>query len=71
MLLIQVVFAVRTNETEDLQLLEELLAAHPGVYRRSGPGSLKDKPWQDCYTLAHPGRVYVKIDDDVVFVQVA
>jgi hypothetical protein len=71
---LQVVFAVRTLDEEDLKFLDLLLARNPGVYRRSAPGSLYQNDtlvhWQESYNIARPDRLYVKIDDDVIFIQV-
>ena len=71
---LQVVFAVRTDDKEDLKFLDILLARHSGVYRRSLPGNLDPKitprHWQESYTIARPGQLYIKIDDDVIFIQV-
>ncbi|KAK9917316.1 hypothetical protein WJX75_003075 [Coccomyxa subellipsoidea] len=69
----EVVFAVRTLDEEDLKFLDLLLARNPGVYRRSAPGSLYQNDtlvhWQESYNIARPDRLYVKIDDDVIFIQ--
>ena len=74
--LFQVVFAVRTDEKEDLEFLEALLARHPGVYRRTHGNSIRPYQtpagphWQESYSITHANRIYVKIDDDIVFIQV-
>lgn len=62
---------MRTNDTEDLRFLDVLLARHPGVYRRSpGPSILAPAHWQESYSITSSDRIYVKIDDDIVFIQV-
>jgi hypothetical protein len=68
----QVVFAVRTSISEDLAFLDTLLAAHPGEYRKGDIASQEDHPSAHTrlYADMAPGRPYVKIDDDIVFIQV-
>ena len=50
--------------------MEVLLARNPGVYRRSsGPNLMAPAHWQESYSITRSGRIYVKIDDDIVFIQ--
>ena len=68
----QVVFAVQTTISADLALLDVLLAAHPGEYRKADIAFQQDD--HSAHARQHagmaPGRPYVKIDDDIVFIQV-
>jgi hypothetical protein len=70
----QVVFAVKTKNQDDLDFLDQLMARNPGVYHRSDKGERVNKEsmeeFHEFYSLALPGRIYVKIDDDVIFIQV-
>lgn len=67
------VFSVRTTDSEDLAFLEALLARNPGLYRRHNPDtdpSDNVTRWRQSYEAVRPGRLYIKIDDDIVFIQV-
>ena len=69
----QVVFAVRTTDPGDLAFLEALLARNPGLYRRHDPDTDPSENvtrWMQSYAAARLGRLHVKIDDDIVFIQV-
>ncbi len=64
------IFVARTNDVEDLQWLDQLVATTPGYSRHNltEPGedsSLVDygKVWE----MVERGTMYVKIDDDVVW----
>ncbi|CAL8463666.1 g3200 [Coccomyxa elongata] len=69
----EVVFAVRTDDAEDLNFLETLLMRHPQVYRRSHGPSIRPfdtaAHWQKSYSITRNDHIYVKIDDDIVFIQ--
>jgi hypothetical protein len=68
---VQVVFIVKTEDEEDLAYLADLLVDHPGVYRRVVPTSVEgENRWARNYYGLVEARLYVKIDDDIVFIQV-
>lgn len=63
---------MRTTDPSDLAFLGALLARNPGVYRRHDPDtdpSDNVTRWRQSYEAVPPGRLYVKIDDDIVFMQ--
>lgn len=72
--MVQVIFAVNTKEEADLQYLDSLVARNPGTYLRSDEGALlieqqQSNDFQGFYSLTRRGFIYVKIDDDIVFIQ--
>jgi len=74
-LFLQVVFAVRTDSTEDLEYLEELLQKHPDTYRKIPTSTLykahtQELTWRQSYSALLRDRVCIKIDDDIVYIRV-
>ena len=63
---------MRTNNTDDLALLEEMLQQNPTAYLKQEPKSLPDNyfDFSGMYDWVQDDQVYVKIDDDVVFINV-
>ncbi|MCJ1405839.1 hypothetical protein MMC11_009069 [Xylographa trunciseda] len=61
------IFVVRTDDVEDLAYLEELLVANPkySAHRSSGSGFDYSQMW----SAVEKGNVYVKIDDDVLYIE--
>ncbi|MCJ1256202.1 hypothetical protein MMC24_004022 [Lignoscripta atroalba] len=65
-LLDEIIFVVKTGDEDDLQYLEELLQKNPkySSYDANG-GDLYSGMWDVC----EKGVMYVKIDDDVLFIE--
>ena len=73
--ILQVMFAVRTDNTEDLEYLEELLQKHPDTYRKISTSTLyrahtQSLTWRQSYSALPRDHVCIKIDDDIVYIQV-
>lgn len=69
----KVVFVVKTEDPADLAYLEELLACHRRDYRAvipAGEPQEGEHQWAQHYGFLSPGRLYIKMDDDIVFIQV-
>lgn len=65
-LLEEVIFAVNTNNEEDLAYLEKLLPTHPR-YKKHEQSDKSQGPWDGLWeAITEPDTVYVKVDDDVV-----
>ncbi len=61
----------RQIDKEDLKYLSTVVAAHPDIYRISIPHSANSENiWSHNYDDVEPNRIYVKIDDDILFIQV-
>lgn len=66
-LLDEVVFVAKTEVQEDLDFLDELLASEPkyySVHRVNSTGG----DYSKMYSVCERGNVYVKIDDDILFI---
>lgn len=66
-ILSEVIFNAKTNNHEDLQYLDTLLASHPGRYFKK---NITNLAWtfESHYRSLHPERYYFKIDDDIVYI---
>lgn len=69
------VFAVRTDDREDLEYLEELLQKHPGEYRMIATPTLyrdhvQSIDWRHSYSSLPGDCLCIKIDDDILYIQV-
>jgi hypothetical protein len=71
---LQVLFKVRWDtDAENLAYLEELVAAHPVEYRRveaKNDGS-NFTSYSNHYLGLEPNRLYIKVDDDIVYIHVS
>jgi hypothetical protein len=66
----EVIFAINTNNQDDLAYLEELLVTHPGYSKHVAEGEYDPRFWfSNWEAVSDPEAVYVKIDDDVVFIE--
>lgn len=65
---VQVIFRVNTEDKDDLAFIRELVAGQPH-YRIVNLTS-DYFSWDSHYSDLVPGHLYIKIDDDVVFIQV-
>lgn len=66
-LLDEVIFVAKTDVQEDLDFLDELLASEPkyySVHRVNSTGG----DYSKMYSVCERGNVYVKIDDDILFI---
>ncbi|GLI70423.1 hypothetical protein VaNZ11_015330 [Volvox africanus] len=66
-LLTYVVFVTATWQPEDVEFLDRLIAMRGGEYRKLYPQRL-DKGYTGHYAWMDPATIYVKIDDDVVYI---
>ncbi|GIL74373.1 hypothetical protein Vretimale_2088 [Volvox reticuliferus] len=66
-LLTYVVFVTATWQPEDVEFLDRLIAMRGGEYRKLYPQRL-DKGYTGHYAWMDPTTIYVKIDDDVVYI---
>jgi hypothetical protein len=66
-LLDEVIFAVNTENQDDLAYLDELVAANP-KYRtyEAHNENYEHGGWQGTWSAVEHGNIYIKIDDDVV-----
>lgn len=64
----EVLFLRHTENKEDLQYLEELLACHPAVYH-SKFVSLKREAFAQILHSLPRDRLYVKMDDDILYIE--
>jgi hypothetical protein len=60
----EIVFAVKTDNKEDLAYLDELLAANPAYSKHVPEGNYKS--WVGSWQVVKPKNIYIKIDDDIV-----
>ena len=65
-------FAVRTENEEDIEYLEEILHQHPDEYHKFSAGEVESNTgnWTESYGGLKRDHLYVKIDDDIVFIKV-
>ncbi|MCJ1379589.1 hypothetical protein MMC17_002691 [Xylographa soralifera] len=61
------IFVVRTDDQDDLAYLEELLVANPKYSAHHSAGSGFD--YSQMWSAVEKGNVYVKIDDDVLYIE--
>lgn len=61
-------FVVKTKDAADLAFLDELLPKHPGVYAKHVVKPV-NKDYREMYGSVQDDRLYVKMDDDIVFIQ--
>jgi hypothetical protein len=66
-LLDEVIWLARTNKTEDLYWLDNLVETSPS-YRRQNI-TFKGGDYRSAYDLIQNGTMYIKIDDDIVFIE--
>ncbi|GLC35141.1 hypothetical protein PLESTM_000283900 [Pleodorina starrii] len=66
-LLAYVVFVTATWQPQDVEFLDRLVAARGGDYRKLYPQRL-DKGYTGHYAWMDPATLYVKVDDDVVYI---
>jgi hypothetical protein len=71
---VQVVFKVRVDTDAESQVyLEQLLDSHPQEYSRADP--INDAPegigYANHYDDLIPNTLYIKLDDDIVFIHVS
>ncbi|EFJ46198.1 hypothetical protein VOLCADRAFT_121088 [Volvox carteri f. nagariensis] len=66
-LLTYVVFVTATWQPDDVEFLDRLVAMRGGEYRKLYPQRL-DKGYTGHYAWMDPATIYVKIDDDVVYI---
>ncbi|KAL8766846.1 MAG: hypothetical protein Q9209_006504 [Squamulea sp. 1 TL-2023] len=65
-LLDEVIFLARTNDINDLQYLDQLVGSIDGYSRRNVTnGSNYGQAWK----IAEKGTMYIKIDDDLMFIE--
>lgn len=64
----EVVWLTNTDDKDDLEYLEEIIASNPKRYKKlSVPGeTLSIYTLYKAWELLERGRYYVKIDDDIV-----
>lgn len=70
---VQVIFLVRTNKTEDLQLLDLMLRDQPLQYKYkviSQPIAHANFDYSRMYEGLEDSQLYLKIDDDIVYIKV-
>lgn len=61
---------MNTGDQKDLAFLRDLVADQP-QYHIAGNGTTGFSWfWRDHYSDLIPGQLYIKIDDDIVFIQV-
>lgn len=68
----QVIFLVRTNKTEDLQLLDLMLRDQPLQYKYkviSQPIAHANFDYSRMYEGLEDSQLYLKIDDDIVYIK--
>ena len=66
---VQVLFLVRAAKANDMEFLDELVGMHPSAYEKVLP---KDTTtFQSFYDLLDANQIYVKMDDDIVFIAVS
>eukprot|EP00884_Botryococcus_braunii_P006949 jgi/Botrbrau1/16255/Bobra.0066s0040.1 len=66
----EVVFVVRTADPVDLDYLRLLVDCHRGEYRAVFPKANQgEHQWARHYQGLRPNSLYIKIDDDIVFIQ--
>lgn len=60
---VQVIFAVRTNISDDVAFLDALLATNPDVYRKDEVTFMEGDRMVHArqYTGMAPGRIYVRL----------
>ena len=66
-LLDEVIFVAKTDNEEDLTFLDELLASEPKRYSAHHVNSTGGD-YSQMYKVCERGNVYVKIDDDILFI---
>lgn len=59
---------MNTEDKDDLAFIRELVARQP--HYRIANISSDFSSWDNHYSDLFPGHLYIKIDDDVVFIQV-
>ncbi|GME49707.1 uncharacterized protein LTHEOB_5097 [Neofusicoccum parvum] len=64
----EIVFLARTNDTADLAWLDARVAAVPQYQRRNLTG-FEYHNYTSAWDGIEPGSLYIKIDDDVVFIE--
>ncbi|KAL8789439.1 MAG: hypothetical protein Q9213_001196, partial [Squamulea squamosa] len=65
-LLDEVIFLARTNDINDLHYLDQLVESTDGYSRRNVTnGSTYGQAWE----VAERGTMYIKIDDDLMFIE--
>ncbi|KAK8914951.1 hypothetical protein H634G_09873 [Metarhizium anisopliae BRIP 53293] len=67
-LLDEVVWLQRTNDDEDLALLDRLLESEP-QYSRQVIDDANAYDFASSYNIIDDGNMYIKIDDDIVFIE--
>ncbi len=66
----EVVFAINTDDKDDLTYLDELLTTHPSYSKHVPQGDYDSHWWFGNWeAVSERDAVYVKIDDDVVFIE--
>ncbi|KAL7748261.1 hypothetical protein RI367_006220 [Sorochytrium milnesiophthora] len=68
-LLSEVIFVVNTDNHDDLRFLELLLTLQPAFYRKLVVKPVDNMDFSVHYDWMERDKLYVKIDDDVVFVE--
>jgi len=62
-----VIWLARTNKTEDLEWLDGLVETSPSYSRRNL--TFKGADYRSAYDVIQNGTMYIKIDDDIVFLE--
>jgi hypothetical protein len=66
----EVIFAINTDNEDDLAYLEKLLTTHPRYSKHVAQGQYDQRWWFGNWeAVSDPNAIYVKIDDDVVFIE--
>ncbi|OAA34324.1 hypothetical protein NOR_08540 [Metarhizium rileyi] len=68
-LLDEVIWLQRTSDEEDLTLLDRLLESEPQYSRRTIDGGADAHNFANSYDVIDNDYMYIKIDDDVVFIE--
>ena len=66
----QVMFVVKTHRRQDLRLLEHMMQKHPQTYVSYYPNLEESGSYRAMYEGIYKDQLYVKIDDDIVFIKV-
>jgi len=66
----EVIFAVRTDDKDDLAWLDEVVPTVP-EYRKWEGAKGRGGNYQDAWNVVEKGTMYIKIDDDVVRIPTA
>ena len=67
----QVVFLVRTTDVQDLAFLQRLLKRHPDAYAHHMMEPHKEHDYHGMYNVVRDNQIYIKMDDDIVYIRVS